>query len=265
MMPKEFKLKIILGGSAKCGKSTFINDISTNINETDASHIGISFKPIECIVNDNDFCNYIVWDLKAHERFRFLYPLFCRGASGALLCFDVSDIDSFKELPFWIQFFRNPELSAHGELPIVLVVTKTDLQHRVTNEEIQDFVEKNDLTAVFFTAINDRKSNKEELFRKLTEKLSYFAKIDRFSIVVPREDEHFTTFLRFFSHCPICKKENHFESLKSFYFSKSPKMVKLKDQLLDMLDYLSRVELSGKSNLAIGIPCCSCYKNYFNE
>ncbi len=32
-MPKELTIKIILGGSARSGKSSFINGLSSNINE----------------------------------------------------------------------------------------------------------------------------------------------------------------------------------------------------------------------------------------
>ena len=95
-MPRSYKLKIVVGGSARSGKSSFLLD--KDQIESDFNHLGVSFKPIEVLVNDGDTYKFIVWDLKVKDRFRFLYPIFCRGAAGAFLCFDISDRKSCEEL-----------------------------------------------------------------------------------------------------------------------------------------------------------------------
>ncbi len=263
--PKELNVKLILGGSARSGKSTFINDISLKINDDNVNQIGISFKLIVCVVKDYEYCNYLVWDLNASNQFKFLYPRFCQGASGVLLCFDISDNDSFNELPNWIRYYRNLKTQSQKKIPILLLATKCDLEHRVSNDKIQDLMQKYELKEIFFVSIKDLKSKREEIFKILTEKLNFFGTFSKFSIVLPGEDIRFTTFLKIFSRCPICNKNNHLENLKALYYNKNPEITKLKDQLINLFDDLSHIERSGKGRVIIGIPCCSCYKTYYGE
>jgi len=46
-MPREYKLKLVLGGSQNSGKTTFINS-----NRNNNSPIGVSFESVECFVNE---------------------------------------------------------------------------------------------------------------------------------------------------------------------------------------------------------------------
>ena len=94
-----------MGGSAKAGKTTFLNGTYFPFNE-ESFHIGVSFKLIDCLVNNEDSYLLQVWDFKVMNQFRCLYPSFCKGAKGALLCFDVNDYESFKELHYWINTIR---------------------------------------------------------------------------------------------------------------------------------------------------------------
>lgn len=259
-MPKSFKLKIILGGAKNSGKTSFIEgDI---INDTP---IGVSFKPIECYANEGDSYKFVIWDLKDRERFRFLFPLFCRGACAGLLCFDVTDKGSFYELDNWIKLFRE----SAGYIPIILIGTKTDLENRkVTDEEIERFIEKNNLEYVFFTSIYEEEDQREEIFKCIVEKIDKDYPLHDFSLMVPKQfdDEDFKIFLNTFDKCPICKKENHFDSLKNFYFNKNdPETIILRENLLKLKESLEHTAKIPLNKISIGIPCCSCYKKVFNE
>jgi small GTP-binding protein len=126
-MPRSFKLKLVLGGSQGSGKSTFISR-----NKSDSSPIGVSFESIECFVNDGDHFKFIVWDLKDRERFRFLFPYFCRGACAGLLFVDLSNKESFSDLNRWITLFKE----SAGDIPILLIGTKSDLGALEEQEEL---------------------------------------------------------------------------------------------------------------------------------
>jgi len=259
-MPKSYKLKIILGGAKDSGKTSFIE--GGNINDTP---IGVSFRPIECYANDGDSYKFVVWDLKDRERFRFLFPLFCRGACAGLLCFDLSNEDSFYELIRWVKLFRE----SAGDIPIILIGTKSDLENQViTNEEIHNFIDRLNLECVFFTSIFDEVDKKEEIFKYIVHKIDEDYPLHDFSIISPKQfyDENFKKFLKIFDTCPICKRENHFESLKNFYFNKNnPDLIKLRENIFKLmvnLDTRDRIQLN---NVSVGIPCCNCYKNIFDE
>ena len=98
-MPKSYKLKLMLLGSSGSGKTSFISGHNNN-----DWPIGISFKIVECYANENDIYKFLIWDLKDRPRFHFMFKDFCRGAHAALLCFDLSDRNSYNALNFWINF-----------------------------------------------------------------------------------------------------------------------------------------------------------------
>ncbi|MFX0033048.1 MAG: Rab family GTPase [Candidatus Hermodarchaeota archaeon] len=257
-MPKSYKLKLILGGAKGSGKTSFIND-----NTENDSPIGVSFKPIECYANESDSYKFVIWDLKDRERFRFLFPLFCRGACAGLLCFDISDKNSFLDLKRWIKIFR----SSAGDIPIILIGSKHDLEQKVSREEIEELIQKYHLEGIYFTSIYEDDDKKADIFKYIVEKIEPDYPIENFTLFTPKQldTEEYKNFIKYFSRCPICKKENHSESLKNFYISKDPKVVKLREQLIYLLDNLEEINVSNIKNLSIGMPCCNCYTNIFEK
>ncbi len=255
-MSKSYKLKIILGGSANSGKSTFLNN--SVIHETP---IGVSFKPVDCFVNDEDSYKFVCWDLKVRERFQFMYKIFCRGACGALLCFDVSNYKSFNELHMWIKIIRE----SAGNIPIFLIGTKIDLPRNVFDDDISRLIEKYNLDGIYFASIHQEHDRKAIIFRKLIEKLNPNNVISDFSIFLPNNisDKKFRTFLEYFSKCPLCDRENHFDYLKNFFFSKNTEMIKLKEKLLGLVKASKKIDK--KYRPLIGIPCCHCFKEIFEK
>ena len=43
-----------------------------------------------------------IWDTAGDERYRSIMPLYYRDAAAAILVYDVTDPDSFKDLNYWI-------------------------------------------------------------------------------------------------------------------------------------------------------------------
>ncbi|MFW9771678.1 MAG: hypothetical protein ACFFBY_02635 [Promethearchaeota archaeon] len=247
-----------MGGAQGSGKTSFIND-----NVEKDTPIGVSFKPIDCYANESDSYKFVIWDLKDREHFRFLFPLFCRGACAGLLCFDVSDKNSFFDLERWINIFRE----SAGGIPIFLIGTKSDLVHKTSKLEIENLIQKYQLEGVYFTSIYDEEDKKAEIFKYIVEKIEPDYPIENFTLFTPKQidTEKYRNFVKYFSRCPICKRENHPESLKKFYISKNPKVIKLKEQLIFILENLEIMNNSNINHILIGMPCCNCYKNIFEK
>ncbi len=265
-MVRTYKLKMIIGGAAGSGKTSFL-DGKASFN-LEFNNLGVSFRPIECIINNGDSYQFICWDPNVKERFRFLFPVFCRGVSCAILCFDLSNHASFKELNFWIKTVRKNGIINNYKIPIVLVGTKDDLNIReVTDEEIYNLIEQFDLDGIFFISIYDKdlKQKKETIFKILIEKIEPYYQIEDFSIFIPREDSEFKKFLQYFSICPICKKKNHYDALKKFYYSRDPSLMKLKEILLDLIEESENFNDFYYNEINIGIPCCKCFELYFDK
>ncbi len=257
---------MIIGGAAGSGKTSFLTG-KKSLN-FEFNNLGVSFKPIECIVNNGDSYQFVCWDPNVKERYRFLFPVFCRGASCAILCFDVSNHKSFEELSYWIKIVRKNGIINNFKIPIVLIGTKNDLNIReVTDEEAYKLIEQFDLDGIFYTSIyeKDLKQKKEAAFKILIEKIEPYYQIEDFSIFIPREDNKFKEFLQHFSICPICKSKNHFDSLKNFYYSREPILIKLKEKLLDLIDESNDFDDIYYNDINIGIPCCKCFEMYFRK
>lgn len=256
-MPKLYKLKLILGGAQNSGKSSFIH-----WHQKEDPPIGVSFESVNCYANDGDLYKFLVWDLKDRERFRFLFPVFCRGACAGLICFDLSDKKSFLDLSRWITLFRE----SAGEIPIILIGTKADLEKReVSNEEINDLIAREGLECAFFTSTSNNYENKEEIFREIVQKIDLNYPLNNFYIPKEFDDKSFRLIEKLLKRCPICKKINHSSrDLKNVYYNKhNPDTMRLRENLLRLIDNLENTEYSNK--ITIGIPCCDCFNKIFEE
>jgi len=258
-MPKLYKLKLILGGAQNSGKSSFIN-----WHQKKDTPIGVSFESVNCYANDGDLYKFLVWDLKDRERFRFLFPLFCRGASVGLICFDLSDKKSFLDLSRWITLFRE----SAGEIPIILIGTKADLEKReVSNEEINDLIAREGLDCAFFTSTFNNYEKKEEIFREIVQKIDLNYLLNNFYIPKEFDDKSFRLIEKLLKRCPICKKINHnSRDLKNVYYNKhNPDTMRLRENLLRLIDNLEYINNEHPNKISIGIPCCDCFKKIFEE
>ena len=68
--------------------------------------------------------NLSIWDTAGQETYHALNKIYYRGAQGALLVYDITDIDSFNKMQLWVKELR---AQANPNLPIVIVGNKMDL------------------------------------------------------------------------------------------------------------------------------------------
>ena len=257
-MPGSYKLKLVLGGLQDSGKTTFINS-----DRRKNSSIGVSFESIECFVNEGDHFKFIVWDLKDNKRFRFLFPYFCRGASAGLLCFDLSNIESFLDLSRWITLFRE----SVGKIPIILIGTKGDLAIReVTDEMINEFVASNGIEYAGESSILNLDNKLEEVFKMVVQSLNPQFSIDYFHVSKNEDEEEFKIVEKYFDRCPICRKVNyHSANLKVLFSNKTnPNTLGLRENLIRLVDNIEMINVEYSNQISIGIPCCECYKELFD-
>lgn len=257
LLAKSCIFKIIMGGASNSAKTTFINGTYFPFNDEEFFHIGVSFKLIDCLVNNEDSYLLQLWDFKVMEQFKCLYPSFCRGAKGALICFDVSDKKSFDEVHYWIKTIRQ----VAGKIPIILIGTKNDLKRVITDREINIIIKTYQLDGIFYTSKDNY--NRKTIFKKLINKLDKISKIKEFAIFLPEYDAKFKNFIDFFSLCPICHRKNHFNYLKKFFYSRNEESIRLKDALLSLIEESNDFDELYHNNIEIGIPCCKCFEQLF--
>jgi small GTP-binding protein len=127
--------------------------------------VGSEFAYQEIEIN-NQKVGLSIWDFGGEERFRELMPIFCLGAHGAIVVFDLTRFSTFLQLEFWMDVIRG---STNG-IPTILVGAKADLEGGPSEEEIRRFCETNGIRA--YMPVSARTGeNVTQLFEFLTKKM----------------------------------------------------------------------------------------------
>ena len=116
-------LKLVLLGDSSVGKSClvlrFVRDEFTEQEPT----IGAAFltQTITLEGEDNlksatDF-KFEIWDTAGQERYRSLAPMYYRGASAAIVVYDITKKDSFDGAKSWVK-----ELQRRGDANVVIAL-----------------------------------------------------------------------------------------------------------------------------------------------
>jgi len=157
--------KIIIAGDGGVGKTTMLHRyiegrFSFNTKMTLGSDI---FHKTLTLENGNA-CSLQIWDFAGQERFRFLLDTFVKGASGALLMFDLTSWHTFHNLTEWEKIVRKYD----PIVPIILVGGKSDLEDgiEVDDDTALEFTEKYNCRG-FYKTSSKTNYNVSEVFEAL--------------------------------------------------------------------------------------------------
>lgn len=133
----DLKAKAILLGNPTVGKTSLLSRYIDNIfpkqyNPTIGANFLVKGMRIESHPEIENLSVYW-WDLGGQIDKIFLTEYYFVGANGAMIIFDITEKDSFKNLEFWInQMKRNS-----GEIPFIIVGNKIDKdEHREVKEDV---------------------------------------------------------------------------------------------------------------------------------
>lgn len=137
--------KVLVIGDVNVGKTCLVHRFcDERFYDTYISTVGIDFK--QKIVNlDGVPIKLQIWDTAGEERFRTLTTAYYRGAQGIVLVYDVTNLDSFNHLSYWL---RNIEENASPEVVKVLAGNKCEVssqQRAVDKERGQKLAESFDM------------------------------------------------------------------------------------------------------------------------
>ena len=108
-----------------------------------------------------------IWDTAGQESFRSITRSYYRGATGALLVYDISRRDTFNHLTRWLEEARQ---HASPKMVIMLIGNKSDLEKReVSYEEGEKFAQENGL--IFLETSAKTAQNVEEAFLQTAQKI----------------------------------------------------------------------------------------------
>lgn len=121
---KQIALKFLVLGDGGVGKTTLLNRyVNGKFLDAAIMTIGVEFLSKQIQIGTIS-CQLILWDISGQDRFRFMIDKYMRGASGALLLFDTTNMKSFVNIGKWVNLVRK----YYENLPILLVAAKSDLE-----------------------------------------------------------------------------------------------------------------------------------------
>ena len=133
--------KIILVGDSNVGKADLLTRLSKNeLNLNSKQTIGVEFATWTITTEIGDVIRAQIWDTAGQERYRSIASSYFRGASGALLVYDIANRKSFENLKIHLG-----ELRTHGQenMTLLLVGNQTNLVklRQVQTVEAEKFAE----------------------------------------------------------------------------------------------------------------------------
>ncbi|KAJ5261125.1 Ras-like GTP-binding protein RYL2 [Penicillium angulare] len=132
-MSSSLEAKIVVLGAQGVGKTSLVHRYVRNAfnPSTTTSTVGASFITKRVIDTTSDTTVRLqIWDTAGQERFRSISRLYYRGAHACLLCYDITDENSFQEMAGWLRELRKnlcDDNDSDPPLVIHVVGTKSDI------------------------------------------------------------------------------------------------------------------------------------------
>ncbi|MBS7248959.1 MAG: GTP-binding protein [Candidatus Jordarchaeales archaeon] len=165
MAEYAYLFKVVIVGDGGVGKTSITRRFSEGVfSESYKMTVGVDFA-VKNIEVDTPLgrknVKFQVWDQSGQDRFSHIRPLYYRGSVGGLCVYDVTKVESFKRLPFWIE-----EVRSHcGDIPLILIGNKHDLPRSVPLEDALEFAIKHNL--LYFETSAKTGMNVNEAFADL--------------------------------------------------------------------------------------------------
>jgi len=173
----DYKCKMSIIGDENVGKTSiilrYLNNTFTNqyITTLGADFVDKVYTKSDLpSLNPKDSLTVTLWDLGGQKSFQEISTLYCDGSAGITIVFDVSDVDTFKSVPNWIDFAKK----CCPKAQIVIIGNKSDLESTINPEEIRKLEEKIGSKIYFSSAkvsLTDKLSNINNIFEFMAENL----------------------------------------------------------------------------------------------
>ena len=155
-----FKINIFVLGNAGVGKTCFILKYINNFYQSDyLNTIGIDVMAKTITLSNGEQVKISFYDTAGEERFRAISLNLIKTADGILLMYDITDENSFKAIPGWLNSIKQVKGS---EFPIILIGNKYDLENerKIQEEDGKKEAEKYELS--FYESSNKEGINIDE-------------------------------------------------------------------------------------------------------
>ncbi|CDW84508.1 gtpase ypt3 [Stylonychia lemnae] len=150
----DYLFKLVMIGDSRVGKTNLLMRYTKDeFDNNTVTTVGVQFARKMIQLENKQIVKAQIWDTAGQERYRSISNVYYRGASGALLVYDITDRKSFQNTSLWLKELRQ---HADNNLVVLLVGNKVDLveKREVTKEEAAQFAEDQHLAFVETSALD---------------------------------------------------------------------------------------------------------------
>jgi len=126
----DFLFKFVIVGDKNTGKTTLLKKYLNSVIPT----IGVDFISTDIILNSKTFRLHI-WDTSGNLNFLNIIQVYLKSSIGAIIVFNLNDIDSFNNIDFWIQKIN---ALSNDYKKLIIIGTHHDLPRKISYEMIQE-------------------------------------------------------------------------------------------------------------------------------
>ncbi|MFW9989698.1 MAG: Rab family GTPase [Candidatus Odinarchaeota archaeon] len=130
-----FKLKVILRGNQNFRRRSIIERvIESRFEKNYKLTVGVDILTKNVEYMQGETATLCIWDIADQHRFDFYRPLFYKGASGAIINFDLSKKGMYQEAIRWLIDITN----YIGFIPFILIGNNSQLIKKKDEKEIRE-------------------------------------------------------------------------------------------------------------------------------
>ena len=163
--------QILILGDSSVGKTSLISRYANGIfKEEYLATVGLDYYNKQDTINN---LNVLVklWDTAGQERFKSLTPNYFRNAEGVVIVFDVTNLETFENLKYWISSIKSNLGEKNIIIPIIIIGNKIDMDDMrdINKEEADKFAKENDYK--YFEASAKTGQGVDEAFREIVNQI----------------------------------------------------------------------------------------------
>jgi Ras-related protein Rab-21 len=159
------RFKIVLLGEGRVGKTSILLRYTRGeFSDRQVSTLQASYLDKTVMLGSTEV-NLSIWDTAGQERFHALGPIYYRDADGALLVYDITDVESFKKVQNWVRELRK---IVGNDITIAIAGNKVDLEKNRRVQESEAIAYAESVGAFHFQTSAKMGRGLEEVFKKLS-------------------------------------------------------------------------------------------------